>query len=167
MFIAAIVTMVLAVLLGLVLALITLPGVWLMLAIALGLQLWQPGLFSWWTLGACVVVALIGELIELALSAVTARHAGGSRRGAMASVIGALVGAIIGSPWAFPLGTIAGAVLGAGLGAFVVELGIIRRSWRESGKIAFGASVGRLGAVLVKVSVAGLVGVALIVAVVV
>ena len=51
--------MVIVVVLGWVLAVLTLPGVWIMLlAAALINWLWWPGCYSWWTIGVCGVIAL-------------------------------------------------------------------------------------------------------------
>lgn len=156
---------VIGVLAGWVLALLTLPGVWCMLLIAVACNWWQGwDMFSWWTLGACAVVAAIGEVVELALSAVAARTVGGSRTGATFSVVGAIAGAVIGSFFIPPIGTIVGAILGAGLGALFAERGIKGQSWGDSGKVAGGAAVGRLAATFVKLGVAGVVGVVLIAA---
>lgn len=160
----AVTSVVIGVLAGWVLALLTLPGVWCMLLIALACQWWQGwGLYSWWTLGICAAVAAAGEVIEVALSAVAARTVGGSRTGAAFSVVGAIVGALVGAPFFPPVGIIVGAVLGAGLAALFAERGIKGQSWSDSGKVAGGAAVGRLAATVVKLTIAGVVGLVLIV----
>ena len=58
---------------GIVLTLLTLPGTWLMLLVALLCQLWRPEQFSWWTLGLALLLAVIAEIIEFFASAVGAR----------------------------------------------------------------------------------------------
>jgi uncharacterized protein YqgC (DUF456 family) len=152
---------------GIVLTLITLPGVWLMLAVAIGMELLFPvEPFSHWTIGVCAGVALAGEVFEFMASAVGAKKVGGGRSGAIGSVVGALAGAIVGT-FAIPLpiiGSLAGAVLGAGAGALLAERGVGGKTWAHSAKIGGGAAAGRLAASLVKAALTAAIGVALTVA---
>lgn len=150
--------------LGVLLTLATLPGVWLVLASAVLIDLlWRPGTFSPWTLGVCGGIALAGEIIELVSGSVGAKRFGGSTRGGWGALGGSLVGALAGSFVLPIIGTVAGAVLGAGLGAAVLE-----RSggadWKRSSTAGAGAAAGRAVAILVKVAAAALVGVILSVA---
>ncbi|MEX2218358.1 MAG: DUF456 family protein [Phycisphaerales bacterium] len=165
--------MALASLAGVVVTLLTLPGVWLVLAAAVGLQIAgaygfvlpeEP--FSWWTIGVCTGVALLGEAYELAASAVGAKRSGGGRSGAAGSVIGALLGAVAGTVFIpVPLaGTLIGAVAGAGIGAVVAERGVGGRTWEDSLRVGRGAAVGRFAALLVKGVLTAAVGVVLVVA---
>ncbi len=152
------VMIVLAGVLGVLLTAATLPGTWLNLAAAAGAQWWYWAthghelMFSWWTLGIALGLALIAEIVELAASAVGAQRAGGSKRGAMGSIVGGLVGAVVGT-FVVPipiLGTIIGAAVGAGVGALVVERGVVGKGWRHSTRIGAGAAVGRLVATIAK-----------------
>jgi uncharacterized protein len=169
MTIAAFLIMLLVSVCGVVLTLLTLPGVWVILIVALFVQLlWgDPQVFSWWTLGAALLVALLGEAIELASSALGATRAGGGASGAIGSIVGSLVGAILGSIFIpVPIvGTVVGGVLGAGAGAIAAERGISRRPWGQSYRIGQGAAIGRLISTIVKVGVAAAVGVMLTLAV--
>jgi hypothetical protein len=149
--------------LGLVLAAVTLPGVWLILLAAVGVKLWQPELLSWWTIGAGVGLALLGEIIEAVASALGAKKFGGSGWGAGGSIVGALVGAVLGTLVPVPiLGTLAGAIVGAGVGALVAELWIKKRTIQEARRSATGAVIGRAVATVVKITIAGLVAGALV-----
>ncbi len=141
-------------LVGVVLTLVTLPGAWLMLATAVVCNLWQPSMFSWWTLGIGAGLALLAELGELLASAIGAKKTGGGKSGAVGSVVGALIGAIVGTPFLPPIGTVAGAVLGAAGGALLAERGIASKSWKASAKVAGGAAAGRLVATVLKTGVA-------------
>lgn len=155
----------LSVVVGWALAVATLPGVWLMLlAATLVNWLWTPGVYSWWTIGVCAAVALAGELLEVVASGFGSRRFGGSGWGAAGSVVGGLLGAVVGTfVILIPLvGTIVGSVVGAALGALVAERGVKKRPWGESHKSAAGAAFGRLGATVIKVGVAGAVGVVLL-----
>ncbi|MFT3683491.1 MAG: DUF456 domain-containing protein [Phycisphaerales bacterium] len=158
-------TMVIVVVLGWVLALLTLPGVWIMLlAASLINWLWWPGCYSWWTIGVCAAIALCGEIAEVVASAFGSKKFGGSGWGASGSVAGGLVGALVGT-FAIPIpvvGTIIGSVAGAAIGALAAERGIKKRTWGESHKSAAGAAVGRLAATFVKLGVVLVVGLALL-----
>lgn len=155
----------LSVVVGWVLAVATLPGVWLMLlAATLVNWLWTPGVYSWWTLGVCAAVALAGEVLEVVASGFGSRKFGGSGWGAAGSVAGGLVGALVGT-FAIPIplvGTVVGSVLGAAGGALLTERWVKKRSWGESHKSAAGAALGRLSATVIKIAVAGVVGLALL-----
>ncbi len=158
-YVAAVIVMLVSVL-GVAATLVTLPGVWVILATAVLCELWYPGMFSWWTLGVCAGLAVAGEIIELVASAVGASRAGGSRTGAAGAVVGTLIGAVAGTFVPVPiLGTIAGAALGAGAGALVAERFIKKRGLEHSARIAAGAAAGRLVAVVVKTAICALVGV--------
>lgn len=151
---------------GVLLTLITLPGVWLTLLVAVGCQFafGEPALFDWWTLGIAAAIALAAEVFELISSAAGAAKSGGGRSGAIGSVFGAIAGAIFGS-FLIPIplaGTVLGAVLGAGAGALFAERGFAGRSWGDAFKVGQGAAVGRLAAMIVKTAVAAAVGVLLL-----
>jgi uncharacterized protein YqgC (DUF456 family) len=60
--------------------LFNLPGTWLMVLVTAMLKWWQPGYIrvSWTSLSVAASLALLGEVLEFALSAAGARQAGGS-----------------------------------------------------------------------------------------
>ncbi len=151
---------------GVALTALLLPGMWVML-LGAGLAQWwhmaQYGseMYSWWTLGVCAGVAALAEVIELAASGLGASKFGGTKTGAMGSVVGAIVGAVIGSLVLFLIGTIIGAAVGAFAGALLGERLLKKRTWAEAGKSGAGAAIGRLAATLVKVALAVVVGAAL------
>lgn len=151
---------------GVLAALLTLPGVWLMLLVAVACQWWWGGeVYSWWTLGACVAVAIAGEVVEVVSGAVGAKKGGGSRQGAIGALIGAVLGAIVGIAIPVPVvGSLIGSVIGAGVGAVVGEMVFAKRTGLEAAKSGTGAALGRLVAVVVKTAIAAGVGVVLVVA---
>lgn len=116
------VAVVLAALLAPALTLFMLPGMWLALAAA-GLAEWgtEETLFSPWSLGGCLVLALLGELWEFTASAARAKKAGAGRRGALGALVGGFVGAIAGTMLLPVIGTIAVGGLGALVGSFALE----------------------------------------------
>jgi len=153
-------------LVGALFTLVTLPGTWLIILVALVCQ-WafgEPRIFSWWTLGAVTALALAAEVYELVASAAGSTKSGGGRSGAIGSIIGAVVGAIAGSFVVPIIGTLLGAVLGAGVGAIVLERGVSRKSWSASYTIGKGAAMGRFTATIIKAFIAAAIGLTLTVA---
>lgn len=164
---ASIVT--LSALAGVALTVLTLPGIWFAILVAGLAQWWHMArygevMFSWYTLGACVLLGLVAEAIELFASAAGSTRAGGGRRGAIGSVIGGFAGAIGGSLVMPLLGTILGAAIGAGLGALLLEQAAGTKTWTQSAKIGAGAAAGRFVATLFKAGFAGLIAIVLSVA---
>lgn len=156
-------------LVGFALTLLTLPGVWLILAVAIVMQFaWgEPALFSWWTMAAALALALLGEIAEFGASAVGSTRAGGGTSGAVGSIIGSTIGALVGT-FVIPIpiaGTIIGGVVGAGIGAIAGERGVSKRTWGQSCRIGHGAAWGRLIATVVKLGVTAAVGILLCIAV--
>lgn len=156
-FVSAAVIVIVASFLGVGLTLITLPGIWAMLLVALVCKVWQDDLLEWWVLGVGAGLAVLAEVAEFASSAAGSRKSGGSRTGATGSILGAIVGALCGTVFlAFLpiIGTILGAVIGAGLGAGLAERGIKQRTWGESYKSGRGAAVGRAWSIVIKGAIA-------------
>ena len=138
---------------GVLLTAVTLPGIWMMLLVALLCQIWQPTLYSWWTLGAVALISVGAEIAEGLSSAAGSARSGGSKQGVIGSIIGSIVGLIAGTILlAFiPLiGSIIGAIIGAGLGAVIAERGLARRTWGESFRSGRGAAVGRALSTVIK-----------------
>lgn len=151
---------------GVALTLLTMPGIWLMIGVAILCALWRGDMFSIWTLAAAVLLGVLAEIVELVASAAGSKKAGGTRAGAIGSIVGGVLGALAGTIF-IPvpiLGTLMGAVAGAALGALVGERGISARTWRESAASARGAATGRLVASVAKTALAAVIAVLLSVA---
>jgi len=164
MYIIAASSVSLASVVSLALTLLTLPGMWLLLAVTVGVQIWQPSLFSWWTIIACAVLALVAELLEFIASAAGAAKGGASKKGAFAAIVGSLIGAIVGSFFLPPIGTILGAVLCAGVAVVWVESALNQKSMSDAARAGTGAAAGRLIATLIKTSIAAVVAITLTIA---
>jgi uncharacterized protein YqgC (DUF456 family) len=158
------------------LTLLGMPGNWLMV-VATAVYAWlvpapsTAGL-GWKTVVALVVLAALGEIVELLAAALGVAKAGGSRRGALlalaGSILGALVGIFVGLP--IPLiGSVVAAVLFAGLGAMagavLGETSVGRdadATWRIA-KLAFwGRLAGTLGKIILGAVMIALVMAALV-----
>jgi len=138
-----------------VLVVLQLPGTWILIALAVVIELTDtlylsgesPQTFGWWWIAACAALAGVGELIEFAAGAIGAGRGGATRRGMIGAVIGGIAGAIALTP-IIPiplLGTLIGALIGTFLGALVGEVtGEMARTTRDSIKPALAATIGRI-----------------------
>lgn len=134
--------------------LFTLPGNWVIVLFAVLYAWLLPERFDprlgWWVVGASVVLAIIGEGVELLAGAAGAAKQGGSRRGMVLSLLGAIVGSVAGAAIGAPvpivgllIGALGGGAIGAFLGAYLGELWAGRKHI-ERVEIGAGAVAGRL-----------------------
>lgn len=141
-----------ALLLGLFLVPLGLPGLWVMVGAGLiYCVLMGDARLSVWTVAAVGVLALIAELIEFALAGRYARKYGGSKRAGWGAIIGGMVGAIVGVPVPI-VGPMIGAFVGAFAGALLFEY-INRPDARAATRVAWGALLGRVVAAAMKVGI--------------
>lgn len=136
---------------GVTATLLSLPGIWLIVATAGAIDLWRPETFSTTTLVIAVSVALMAELVEFVAAGAGAKKAGGARRSVLGAIVGALVGAVVGTPIMPIVGTIVGGAIGAGVGAAALERTARGRNWIDVWRVGRGAATGRLIATIVKV----------------
>jgi uncharacterized protein YqgC (DUF456 family) len=136
------------------------PGNWLMVLCA-GVYSWlmppaSPYAFGWLVVATMAVLAGIGEILELATSAIGTRKAGGSRKGTLLAVVGSFVGSITGVILAIPvIGSLVGALFFAGcgsmLGAYLGERWDgkgEREAWRVGWASFWGRLIGSLAKLL-------------------
>ncbi len=149
-----------------VLVVASLPGVWMLALASVVVQAIWPDVLGWWVVGAALAGAVLAEITDLVAGAAGAKAAGGSKSAALGATIGAIAGAILGTVFLLVpvLGTIVGAVVGAGLGAGLVERGVHQKKWGDSVRVARGAASGRMMAIILKGTLAVVVGVTLVVA---
>ena len=150
-----------AVLAGLFINIMGLPGLWLIVLAAM-LYAWGFGfaLIGTWTLLVVFALAVVAEIIEFVAGAAGSKSAGGSKRGMAGAIAGGLVGGIVGSVMIpVPIvGTIVGSVAGTFVGAYVVELGV-GRSHGDSLYISAGAAKGRIWGMIWKSTFGVMMGV--------
>lgn len=147
----AVISLIVSGLLGFVLSLVTLPGIWLPILVALGFQWFVPGMFPWWVIGVAAGLGVLAEVLELVASAAGSTKAGGTKRAAAGAILGTVAGAIVGSMiLLFPIGTIAGAVVGAGIGASLLDRSRENRTWVQSANVGAGAAAARGVAIVLK-----------------
>jgi uncharacterized protein YqgC (DUF456 family) len=151
------------------LTLLSMPGNWLMVAVTAVYAYLIPATLGWKTVVVLLILAALGEVVELLLGTVGTGRAGGSRRGAIMALVGSVLGGILGIFFGLPIplvGSVLAAVLFAALGAMVGA--VLGETWSgrslgTSWRIAKAAFWGRLTGTLGKM----LIGAAMIAAVVV
>lgn len=101
-----------------------LPGNWLnLVVVACYAWLFPAGQrlsISGWIVGAVLLLAVLGEVLELVAGAAGAARVGASRRSAVLALAGSLAGSLLGAVIGLPIpliGSVVAIVLGAGLGA--------------------------------------------------
>jgi len=141
---------------GLAITVMTLPGLWLMLASAAAYAWLTGGRFlGWKTLVALLILAGLGEVVELAFAGGGAKKAGAGRRGTWGALIGGLLGGIFLSFIPIPVvSTLVGVCLGTFLGAMIGELSG-GREFGHSAIVGVGAAKGRLMGTLAKTALGG------------
>src|SRR5690606_13356409 len=130
---------------GVVAVLFSLPGTWLILAVAAAIELfWRPDTFSLTTLLVALGLAILAEIVVLVAAGAGAKKAGGAKRSAVGAIPGAIIGAIVGTPFFPVVGTILSGAIGAGLGAALFERTKEERTWCEIWGVGQGAAIGRV-----------------------
>ena len=165
---AVILPAILFTLLGLVcvaLVVVGLPGTWILVLLAILMELgdvwWLPAestvTFGWWLIGLALLLALLGEGLELVSGIIGTKGGGGTRRGMLGALLGGMAGALVGT-FIIPvpvLGTLFGALLGTFVGAFMGETtGEDRMGRKEALKPAILATIGRVLGTVAKMGVA-------------
>ncbi len=134
---------------GLLLVPLGLPGLWIMLGAGLLYWILVPaGGIGLWTFAGAALLVVIAEFLEFTIAGNYTRKYGGSRRAAWGAIIGGIAGAIIGVPIPV-LGSLIGAFVGTFAGAFAGEW-THRSTSGNATRAATGALLGRAVAAAVK-----------------
>lgn len=140
-----------AIAVGLLLDLIGLFGNWIiLLAIAAAMLLTGFEHFGWWTVGILLVLAILGEVLEMLAAGAGAARFGGGKGAITAAVVGCIAGAILGSPILPIIGTILGACLGAFAAAALYEYLMMERTLGQAMNVGFGAAAGKVAGIFFK-----------------
>jgi len=141
-----------AVVVGLLLIPIGLPGLWVMVGGIIGYG-WITGSRSVGVTMIAIVLALafFGELVDNWIGFRYAKRYGGSSRSGWGALLGGLIGAMIGVPVAV-IGSVLGAFIGSFLGAAVFELSYSRHLGVAT-RAGWGAVVGRAVAAAAKIAI--------------
>lgn len=140
-------------LVGLLVNVLGLPGLWLMVGAFVGYA-WWTGLdvyVGWGSIVTLLVLGIAAEVAEFIAGSAGAAQAGGTKRSMVGAIIGAILGGILLSIPIPLVGTIIGACAGAFVGATVVELAI-RRDVMHSMRVGTGAAKGRFWGIIIKLA---------------
>jgi len=131
--------------------LIGLPGCWVILVETLVYCLIPPMFhkISMLEFAVLLLMALAGELFEFLITAYGAKKFGASNKAVIAALAGGLIGAILVNNLFPIIGALVGAFAGVYLGAFLYTY-LADRELGKAAKAGIGAFMGRMGAVLVK-----------------
>lgn len=141
----------------------TLPGNWIVVALAAGFAWLFPKVddgrgLTWTVVGIALALAVLGEVLEFVAGAAGAAKQGASKRAVFLSLVGALAGSLAGVAIGTPvpvLGSFVMALLGGAGGAFAgAYLGELwkGRSEQERRAAGHGAFVGKLWGTLGKLA---------------
>ncbi|MCB9853291.1 MAG: DUF456 domain-containing protein [Phycisphaerales bacterium] len=139
---------------GLALAVLQLPGTWLILLGAAGYD-WHYGFerFGWKWLLMLGGIAILAEVFDGLAGALVAKKAGASRQ----AMIGALLGGFVGMlSLTIPIpiiGTVIGGIIGCFVGAVVGELSV-RNDYAASTRVGVSAVIGRVFGLFAKTAAA-------------
>jgi len=149
--ILAVVILAAAILAGLLLIPLGLPGLWVMVGGILAFG-WLTSFRSVGVATIAIVLGLafLGEIIENWIGFRYAKRFGGSTRSGWGALIGGLVGAVIGVPVAI-IGSVIGAFIGSFLGAGLFEYSYSRHAGVAT-RAGWGAVVGRAAGAAVKIA---------------
>ena len=141
---------------GWLLAVFQLPGTWFIVASA-AVYDWhfEWGSITWQVLAVMALLAAAAEVADLLAGMKGAQKAGASRAASWGALIGGIGGMLAFTPLIpIPImGSILGGLLGCFGGAFVVER-YFHGDTGKSAKVGFGAAVGRLVGLLIKLMTA-------------
>lgn len=139
---------------SLIIIIVGLPGTWVIMIEAIVFAIitrFDHGI-GWWDLIALLAMAGVGEVLEFIITARGAQKYGGSNSAMAAAIIGGIIGAMVVNMFLPIIGALIGAFLGVYLGAVLVTY-LFDRDFKKARQVGIGAFKGRLGAVLVKVSI--------------
>jgi uncharacterized protein YqgC (DUF456 family) len=141
-----------AILLGLVMIPLGMPGTLVIFAATLTYKLFVlDGAIGWTTVVIVGILMCLGGAADLALAGRYARKYGGSRRAGWGAIIGGMVGAFVGVPVPI-VGPVLGAFAGAFVGALAFEL-TAGTSGTGATKVATGALMGRVVGAAINVAI--------------
>ena len=143
---------------GIALAVVQLPGTWVILITAAAYDWyfdWQR--IGWKWLAGLAVLAVAAEVVDSLASMVAARRAGASRRAAVGALVGGFAGMILLSLPVPVIGTVVGGMLGCFLGALGAEL-TKRDDLVAGARVGLFATIGRVIGLAAKTAAAVAIG---------
>lgn len=139
---------------GVLLVPLGLPGVWLQIVAAVGLA--GLGTIAWQWVAGFVVLAFVGEVGEMASGRWGTRRFGGGAASGWGALLGGIIGAIVGGIPVPIIGSVIASFVGTFVGAVAGEMYGLRRAMPTL-RVGFGAVIGRVVGVAVKLWCAGVI----------
>lgn len=96
-----------------------------------------------------LVLSVLAEAVDFAVSVAGAMKFGGSKRGFWAFTIGGFIGAVLMTPFLLGLGMLIGSFLGGFIAMLTMEL-LARSKLKPTLRATYGAILGRMAGILVK-----------------
>lgn len=128
---------------GLLLVPLGLPGLWVILGATLVYWIVVPaGGIGLWTVVFAVLLIGLAEVLEFTIAGKYTKRYGGSRRASWGAILGGILGALVGVPVPV-IGSLIGAFVGSFAGAFVGEYSVHRDQRADPTRAAKGAVIGR------------------------
>lgn len=128
------------------------PGTWVMVAAAIVYALLgdlnPPGGSEWFPILVLVLLAGLGELIELGVRIVGSKMAAVPNGAIVAAIIGGIIGAIVGVP-IFLIGSLLGLLLGVFVGALLYSLAHVKNT-HQALKMALATTTSQIVALFAK-----------------
>ncbi|MEM9354436.1 MAG: DUF456 family protein [Planctomycetota bacterium] len=136
----------LALAVGWIMALLGLPGSWVIAATA-ALHAWlapeaTTPQIAWTTVGILVGLALLGELLEAGASAAGVSRVGASRRAKVYAVLGSLVGSVVGALIGLPVPIVGSLLAAVVFGAVGAAVGSGWAEWNRGEQVTHSLRVG-------------------------
>ena len=127
-----------------------LPGLWLMIGVVgYGVLI---GEVAWWIFAILLLAGIAAEVLEFLVVKVLSDRHGGSRGAWWGAIAGGIVGAIAGG--VIPIvGSVIGVIVGTFAGAAAVTM-YQQRELAPAMRVGFGAMLGRIAAIGIKITVA-------------
>lgn len=143
---------------GTALAVLQLPGTWVILISAVGYD-WYYGWerIGWQWLVGLGLLAVAAEVVDSLAAIVAARRAGASRRAALGALVGGFAGMLLLSVPVPVIGTVIGGLVGCFVGALGAEL-TKRNDLAAGARVGLFATIGRVIGLAAKTSAALVIG---------
>lgn len=143
---------------GTALAVLQLPGTWVILISAVGYD-WYYGWqrIGWQWLFALGLLAVAAEVVDSLAAVVAARRCGASRRAALGALVGGFAGMLLLSVPVPVIGTVIGGLVGCFVGALGAEL-TKHNNLAAGARVGLFATIGRVIGLAAKTSAALVIG---------
>ena len=126
-----------------------LPGLPLMFVGALSIAYAHEFTYmAWWSLGAVLLIAIIGSILDYVAGTLGAKFTGASKQALLGSLLGAFVGGVLSLFGMWPA-IFLGPLVGAAVGEYIAKQDLLK-----AGKVGIGTFIGFIAGVIAKIGCA-------------